>query len=200
MDKFKKFIPLILLVIAALAILILTGNKDEEVINYGYEGYIIGMQNTQEGTVLTTLNGNTKSEFVVKRNTKATYNGTITDLQEGDYIKLNTTKNSDRDIKEFSAYSAFATEGKVFFAEGYETPLLLTPYYASYRVFSLIFASDSTAAPTTGTPVKVYYQYPINAATVTIVADGILATSESAELSAEEIAFLQKQAYTVTTP
>lgn len=200
MKKFKKFIPLILLVVAALVILALTGNKTEKTVEYEYEGYIIGIQETDEGTLLTTLRGDTQADFVVKKNTEKTYNGTITDLQKGDYIKLNTTRSSDHDIKEFSAYSAFGTEGTVFYAEGYTTPFLLTPYYASYRIFNLIFVQDPTSALPTGTQVKIYCQYPINAATTSIVTDGILTTGEAAELSAEEREYIEKQEYTITTP
>lgn len=200
MKKFKKFIPLLILVVVALAILVWACNKTEKTVDYDHEGYVIAMKDADEGTILTVLNGDTKSEFVVKQSTKENYNGGITQLQEGDYIKLITTRNSDRDIKEFSAYSAFSTEGTVFYAEGHTTPFLLTPYYASYRVYSLIFVQEPTSAPQTGTPVKVYYQHPVNAATVNIVTDGILATGETAELSTEELEYIEKQEYTIIAP
>ena len=199
MKKFKKFLPLLLLTIAALGLLIWSCLQTEGSESYNYEGYIVGINETKEGTVLTTLNGNTQSEFVVKGNTKEKFNGDLKELRVGDCIKLTTKKNSDRDIQRFSVYSGFSMEGKIVNVEGQDTPFLLTPYYASYRIYSLIPAQEPASFPKTGTTVKIYYQYPINAATVSIVADIIQPTSDIVSpLTDAEAAYMSNQGYTVS--
>ena len=199
MEKFKKFIPLLILVIAALGLLIWACLQTEGSENYNYEGYIIGIRESEEGTVLTPLSGNTQSEFVVKRNTKEKFNGEVKELRVGDCILLTTKKNSDRDIQRFSVYSGFSMEGKIVNVEGQDTPFLLTPYYASYRLYSLIPAQELVSFPETGTTVKIYYQYPINAATVSIVADIIQPTSNIVSpLTDAESSYMVNQGYTVS--
>ena len=198
MKKFKKFLPLLILVIVALGILVWACLQTEGSESYNYEGYIVGISETKEGTVLTTLQGNTQSEFVVKRNTKEKFNGDVKELRVGDCIKLTTRKNSDRDIERFSVYSGFSMEGKIVNVEGQDTPFLLTPYYASYKIYSLIPAQELTSFPQTGTTVKIYYQYPINAATVSIVADIIQPTSDIVSpLTDAEASYIANQGYTV---
>ena len=198
MKKFKKFLPLLILVVVAIGILVWASLQTKGSESYNYEGYIIGINKTSEGTVLTIFNGNTQSEFVVKGNTKEKFNGDITELRVGDCIKLTTRKNSDRDIQKFSVYSGFSMEGKLVNVEGQDTPFLLIPYYASYRLYSLIPVQEITSFPQTGTAVKIYYQYPINAATVSIVADIIQPTSDIASPLADgEATYIANQGYTV---
>ena len=199
MKKFKKFLPLVILVIAALGILVWSCLQTEGSESYDYEGYIVGINETKEGTVLTTLQGNTQSEFVVKGNTKEKFNGDVKELRVGDCIKLTTKKNSDRDIQRFSVYSGFSMEGKIVNVDGHDTPFLLIPYYASYRLYSLIPAQDLATFPQTGATVKIYYQYPINAATVSIVVDIIQPTSDTVSpLTDAEASFIQNQGYTIS--
>ena len=202
MKKFKKFLPLLILVLAAAVILVWSCLKTEEDtgIAYEHEGYIMGIHNTSEGTLLTLQNGNTKSEFLMTAATDETFNGEITQLQEGNYIKLNTTKNSDRNIKEFSAYSAFNMAGKIFYADNGDGPYLLIPAYGSYRVFALIPAQDSITVPQTGTEVKVYYQYPMNASTVNLVVDIIAPTSDAVtSLTEDEVDYITDKGYLISS-
>ncbi len=203
MEKFKKFVPLLILVVAALAILVWACLQTEGSENYNYEGYIIGIRETDEGTVLTTLSGNAQSEFVVKWNTKEKYNGDVKELRAGDCIKLSTTRRSDRNIKRFSVYSGFAMEGRIVNAEGHDTPFLLTTIANTkyYRLYSLITAQDTAPTLQTGTQVKIYYQYPLNAATVSIVADIIQPVSDTVSpLTEEEVSYITTQGYTVSAP
>jgi len=203
MKKFKKFLPCVILLIAIIGVLVWACFQTEGSESYNYEGYIVGIRETEEGTVLTTLSGNTQSEFVVKGHTKERYNGEVTELRVGDCIKLSTTKRSDRVIKRFSVYSGFAMEGKIVNAEGHDTPFLLTTMATTkyYRLYSLIAAQDSVSTLQTGTQVKVYYQYPLNAATQSVVVDIIQPTSDTpAPLSEEEVSYLTAHGYTVSAP
>lgn len=201
MKKFQKFLPLLILVVVALGLLVWACLQTEGSESYNYEGYIIGINETNEGTVLTTLSDNTQSEFVVKRNTKEKFNGEVKELRVGDCIKLSTKKNSARDIQRFSVYSGFSMEGKIVNVEGQDDPLLLTTIanIKYYRVYSLISAENSASVLQTGTQVKVYYQYPLNAASVSVVADIVQPTSDIAShLTEEEASYLTSQGYTVS--
>ena len=158
------------------------------------------MRETDEGTVLTTISGEKKFEFTLKWYTKERFSGELTELKEGAFIKLNTTRNSDTNIKNFSAFEGFSMEGKIVFMENMDSPFILTvdKKFNYYMLYSLIFAEDMTYPLQTGTQVKVYYQYPLNASTKTFVADVIEPTTDIlSELTEEEIAYLGRQGYTV---
>lgn len=203
MEKFKKYLPLLVLVVVAIALLVWTSIETGGSDSYNYEGYIIDIRETDEGTVLTTLSGHTQSEFVVKWNTRAKYNGDIKELRIGDCIKLSTAKNSDRNIKKFSVYSGFSLEGKIVYTEGQASPFLLTTSATTkaYRLYSLIATQDTAAIPQAGTQTKIYFQYPINAATTSIVVDIIQPVSDiPSPLTEAEIAYIKLMGYTVSTP
>lgn len=203
MNKYKKIALCSILVIGALLLLVWACLETDSSDNYQYEGYILAIQETDAGTVLTTLRGDTQSEFTVKWYTKEKYNGEIQQLREGDCIKLSTTRRSDTNIKKFSAYSGFSMEGKIVYMEGLASPFLLTTSAntKAYRLYGLISSQASASAPQAGTQVKVYYQYPLNAATVSIVVDIIQPISDTATpLTEAEIAYITSQDYTVSAP
>ena len=124
----------------------------------------------------------------------------LTELKEEVFIRLNTTRNSDSKIKDFSAYEGFSMEGKIVYMEGCSEPFILTidDYYDYYMLYSLISSQDIQYPLQTGTQVKVYYQYPLNASTKTFVVDVIDITSDILSAPTEkEIAYFGRQGYTV---
>lgn len=202
MEKLKKIItfgvlPLLVVLLAVWAFLGTSGSD-----SYNYQGYIIAMRDTDDGTVLTTISGDKKSEFTLKWYTKEKFSGELTELKEGAFIKLSTTKNSDTNIKKFSAFEGFSMEGKIVFMENLSSPFILTidKKLNYYMLYSLIFAEDMTYPLQTGTQVKIYYQYPLNASTKTFVADVIEPTTDVlSELTEEEIAYIGRMGYTVAS-
>lgn len=170
--------------------------------SYNYQGYIIAIRESEEGTVLTTINGDTKAEFTLKWYTRKNFQGELEELKEGVFIKLSTTRNSNTSIKKFSAYEGYSMEGRIVFMENLTAPFILTIDKAlNYpMLYSLISAQDIAYPLQTGTQVKVYYQYPLNASTKTIVVDVIEPTSDIlSELTQEEIAYIGRQGYTVAS-
>ena len=200
MSKIKKIVifgilPLLVVLLAVWAYCETAGSD-----SYNYQGYIVAMRKSNEGTVLTTVNGDKKAEFTVKWYTRKKFSGELTELTEGAFIKLSTTDDDSTNIKKFSAYNGFSMEGKIVFMENLSSPFILSEDndYNYYMLYSLISAEDITYPLQTGTQVKVYYQYPINASTETIVVDVIEPTSDIlSPLTEKEIAYIGRQGYTV---
>lgn len=198
--KLKKIVvygvlPLLVVLLAVWAFYETSGSD-----SYSYQGYIIAMKDSEDGKVLTTISGDKTSEFVIKWYTKKTFNGALQELKEGVCIKLNTTGRSNRNIKEFSAYEGFTMEGKIVFMEGHTSPFILTRSKTvnTYMVYSLISSQDITYPVSTGSQVTVYYQYPINASTKSIVVDVVQPVTDIlSPLTEEETRFITRQGYTV---
>lgn len=168
--------------------------------SYNYQGYIIAMRESSDGTVLTTINGDKKAEFTLKWYTRKQFQGELTELKEGSFIKLSTTDDDSTNIKKFSAYEGYSMEGKIVFMENLSSPFILSVdnNYSYYMLYSLISVEDIAYPLQTGTQVKVYYQYPINASTKTIVVDVIAPTTDAlSALTEKEIAYIGRQGYTV---
>ena len=202
MEKIKKIVifgvlPLLVVLLAVWAFCETSGSD-----SYNYQGYIVAMRESDSGKVITTVSGDKKSEFTLKWFTKEKFSGELTELKEGAFIKLSTTRKSDTDIKKFSAFEGFSMEGKIVFMENLDSPFILTidKKFNYYMLYSLIFAEDINYSLQTGTQVKVYYQYPLNASTKTFVADVIEPTTDVlSELTEEEIAYIGRQGYTVAS-
>lgn len=200
MDKIKKIIvfgilPLLVVLLAVWAFCETVGSD-----SYSYQGYITAIRETEDGTVLTTVSGDKMAEFTIKWYTRKSFNGELKELKEGVCIKLSTTKNSDTNIKKFSAYEGFSMEGKIVFMEDLDSPFILTIHkdLNYYMLYSLISAQDIAYPLQTGTQVKVYYQYPLNASTKTVVVDVIEPTTDIlSPLTEKEIAYIDRQGYTV---
>ena len=202
MEKIKKIVifgvlPLLVVLLAVWAFCETSGSD-----SYNYQGYIVAMRESDSGKVITTVSGDKKSEFTLKWFTKEKFSGELTELKEGAFIKLSTTRKSDTDIKKFSAFEGFSMEGKIVFMENLDSPFILTidKKFNYYMLYSLIFAEDINYFLQTGTQVKVYYQYPLNASTKTFVADVVESTTDVlSELTEAEIAYIGRQGYTVAS-
>ena len=200
MNKIKKIVifgvlPLLVLLLAVWAFCETSGSD-----SYNYQGYIVAMRDSDNGKVITTVSGDKKAEFTLKWFTKKQFSGELTELKEGAFIRLSTTRNSDTDIKKFSAFEGFSMEGKIVFMENLDTPFILTidKSLNYYMLYALISAEDIDYSLQTGTQVKVYYQYPLNASTKTFVADVIETTTDIlSEMTEAEIAYIGRQGYTV---
>lgn len=200
MKKLKKLVtfgilPLLVVLLAVWAFCETAGSD-----SYAYQGYIVGIRNTSEGTVIETLTGDKTSEFMLTRLTREHFEGDLKELKEGVFIRLSTTRNSDRNIKKFSAYEGFSMDGKIVFMENLSSPFILSEDndYNYYMLYSLISAEYISYPLQTGTQVKIYYQYPINASTTTIVVDVIRPTTDIlSALTEEEIAYIGRQGYAV---
>ena len=183
------------LLLAALAVWAFSETKGSD--SYNYQGYVIDIQ----GNIITTLSGDTESQFAVKWYTKKTFNEDKTEISVGDCIKLSTL-GSNGNIQKFSVYEGFSMEGKIVFMENQETPFILTvdKSFNYYMLYSLISAQDITYPLQTGTQVKIYYQYPLNASSKTVVADVVTPTTDLLwDLTEDEIAYIGRQGYTIAS-
>lgn len=183
------------LLLVALAVWAFSETAGSE--SYNYQGYVIDIQ----GNTITTLSGDMESKFTVKWYTKKKFNGELTEISVGDCIKLSTRGNSGS-IQKFSVYEGFSMEGKIVFMENHDNPFILTinKSFNYYMLYSLISAQDITYPLQTGTQVKIYYQYPLNASTKAIVVDVIEPTTDILwELTEDEIAYIGRQGYTIAS-
>ena len=199
MGTIKKKIGLIVAVVLLLAFagwaFFGTAGSDD----YNYQGYVLDVREENKDTVITVINGDTQSEFVIKWYTRETYNGDKTAIEAGDHIKLNTTKNGNN-IKKFSVYSGYTMEGKVVYVNEETAPFLLVTKENtnSMYFYKLIFAGDEMKPMETGCEIKVYYQYPLEPGNRTIVVDIVTQiTTEPTPLTEQEINFITGYRYTI---
>jgi len=200
MEKFKKIITFGLLPLLIVLLAVWAFSQSSDFDSYSYQGYVTAIRETENGTVITTVSGDKTAEFNLKWYTREKFSGELTELKENAFIRLSTTRNSDTIVKRFSAYEGFTMEGKIVFMEGHSEPFILTidNSYNYYMLYSLISSQDIQYPLQTGTQVKVYYQYPLNASTKTFVVDVIDITSDILSVPTEkEIAYFGRQGYTV---
>lgn len=167
---------------------------------YSYEGYIVAMRKAGGNTVITTVNGAEKNEFSLKWYTKKNFSGELTELKEGAFIKLNTTGKNSKNIRNFSAYEGFSMEGKIVYLEGETDPYILTfgKTVKYYVLYALIPSQDIKYQFETGTQVKAYYQYPLNANTKKVVVDVIETTTDAlSPLTEDEFAYIERMGFKV---
>ena len=202
MELIKKIITfgVLPLLVVALAVWAFVGTAGSE--DYSYQGYIVAVRQTDDGTVITTLSGETQSEFVIKKTTKQVFNGELKELKECAFIRLSTKRGSDTQVKRFSAYEGYCMEGKILYLEGQTYPSILTidPSYNYNMLYTLIPSQDISYQLETGTQVKAYYQYPLNASTEKVVVDVIQVTSDTlSPLTEDELAYLERMGHTVAS-
>ena len=186
----------LLLVAIGILIFVLTAKPT----TYSYTGHIIAVRDSDDGKVITTLYGNKQSEFTIKWYTKKAFEGGLTELKEGAFIKLNTTKKSETNVKNFLAYEGFSMTGTIVYLEGETKPYILTfgTVVNYYSLYALIPSDDTDYNLETGMQVKIHYQYELNASIEQIVVDAITPTSEDiATFTEEEMNFIQRKGYTI---
>ena len=177
---------------------LLTPPKSDD---YAYQGYITDMRKAGSDTIITVISGDGVKEFTVKRNTKQTFNGEITTLSVGNFIRLSTTRNSETDIKRFAAHDGYSMNGKLVRIQEHNTTFILTTDKGTgdFRLFTLVFATSDLTDLSNGSAIKIYYQYPIVSGNYRIAADVITQTDNgSAEFTEEEVAYITSWGYTLS--
>lgn len=204
MNKGKILWTGIGLLLVALAVWFILSNSGSD--SYNYQGYVVNVREDGKDTVLTTISGNTSSEFTIKWYTKEKYNEDAKSVQVGDHIKLSTTGSNSKNLKKFSVYAGYSIAGKIFYTEDSTTPMLLVQSKATktYYVYSLIFDQapvNDKGEPITlpvGSQINVFYSYPLMGGNNTIVTGAMQYTSDVIEpLTEDEIAYLTFLNYTL---
>lgn len=197
MKKFCIVLGALLLVILATWGICETVGSDY----YNYVGYIIDVSENQNGeTVLVTLSGNVESEFTVKWYTKKSA-PVKQPFIVGDRILLSTTHFSNKNIKKLKLQVGYSSVGKLFYAEGLDTPFVLTAgEETGERKYLISFIShddELLADAKTGDTVKLYHAFPMTIATPTVIAEAgvVLEKSLGEPFNAEEIVFIESKGY-----
>ena len=177
-NKTKRNVIIIITVICLLLVvwLMIRVTKDKV---YAYEGYVIEIKPSGKNQILTTINANGLSEYVIKRSTRKEFEKDKKVIAVGDYIQLNPKKRSENEVKECFVFAAYSAEGKIFNIVGDDAPyIIITTASNTLDVYKLLSPDGTIAAMPTGTTVKIYYQYEINNASEKVVADVIQPLSD----------------------
>ena len=199
MKKSKKTILISLIALAAVIIaawgICETAGSD----SYSYQGYILDMRTTSDGTILTTISGDKLAEFTVKWYSRQKFNGEAQEIKIGNFIKLSTTGKSSDSIKKLSVYEGYSKDGKLVYMKDLASPFILAKNKLTntFELYSLISANDDSQTIANCIPITIYYQYPLASGNVSVVADIIRPTSDIPQtLTEEEIAFITAAGYT----
>lgn len=178
-NKTKRNTIIVITVICLLLVAWLVIRATREKV-YAYEGYVIEIKPSGKDQILTTINANGHSEFIIKKSTKKTFGGDKKSIAVGDYIQLNPKKDSETEVKECFVFEAFSAEGKIFHIVGDDAPyVIITTAPNALDVYKLLSPNGTVASMPTGTPVKIYYQYALNNASEQVVADVIQPLSDT---------------------
>lgn len=148
---------------------------------YNYKGYVVDVVEENGDTVIVTLSGNVESRFTLKWYSREKYKKDTNDVEIGDLVRLTTTQYSNTNIKKISVDYGYSVEGKIFYVETLpDRPFLFInePLYGTH-LFDLIPPDENMFdGLKTGDRVRVYYEYPFAAGTVTVQVNGLVFISE----------------------
>lgn len=148
---------------------------------YNYKGYVVDIVEENGDTVIVTLSGNVESRFTLKWYSREKYKKDTNDVEIGDLVRLTTTHYSNTNIKKISVDYGYSVEGKIFYVETLpDRPFLFInePLYGTH-LFDLIPPDENMLdGLKTGDRVRVYYEYPFSAGTVTVQVNGLVFISE----------------------
>ena len=197
MKKFCIVLGALLLVILATWGICETVGSDY----YNYVGYIIDVSENQNGeTVLVTLSGNKELEFIVKWHTRKSA-PRKQPFRVGDRILLSTTHFSNKNIKKLKIEVGYSSVGKLFYAEGLDTPFVLTAgEETGERKYLISFIShddELLADAKMGDTVRIYHAFPMTIAAPTVIAEAgeILEKRPGEPFDESEIAFIESKGY-----
>ena len=168
--------------------------------NYNYQGYVLDITKANNDTVITTITGDTQSEFTVKWYTKKLYNGEKSAIEIGDHIKLSTFGNS-ANMKKFSVCTGYIMEGKVVYVEEIDAPFILSFSKStnSLQLYKLIPSIGEIKEMKTGCEIAVRYQYPLAEGNKTVVVDIVEQKSDiPTTLTEQEVTFISAHGLTVS--
>ena len=198
-NKQKKIVVLVIFAIVVIAVAVWLIVRSPASDNYDYEGFVIDVRQSSEGTVVTAINAKGQSEFVITWSTKKEFKDDKNGIEAGDCIRL-STKRDGTTVKKFSVFKAFYTEGKLVNVAGADSPVLITDNLntGTYKVYKLIPAEGTIPAMPTGTPIRIYYQYALNSATEQVVVDVVQPISDILKpLTEKEREYIAARGFTI---
>ncbi len=170
---------------------------------YNYQGYITDVLENETGeTVIVTISGTGTSEFIVKSYTRIK-GPKKTPFGVGDHVMLSTTRYSDINLKKIKIDVGYATEGKLVYTEAAPFLLTVSQETETSLLVNIVAQNDILSNLKTGDTIRVYhatplYQIaPVHKTPLTIITDSVSLTETGSELTAEEIAFIESQGYTI---
>ncbi len=170
--------------------------------HYNYQGYVVDIVQDDNGdTVIVTLSGNTESRFTLKWYTQVKADENKREITEGDLVMLSTTRHSNTNIKNMRIHDGYSTQGKLVYMNGLICPFVLATAESTnaYYLVSIVTHDNSTLeGMSSGDIVRFYHATPVYTTTITTVADAsiLIEDGTAADLTENEIAFIESQGYT----
>ncbi len=160
MKKSKIFLYISLavfvLTLAALGIYAISGSE-----YYNYEGHIVDIREENGNTVITTLNGNKRSDFTIKWYTKKKMETSNNKLEIGDFVRLTTTHFSNINIKKIRVSDGYIHEGKLVYFNEADGAFLLyeLPETQTKHLFHLVSFENRAINGNLGEKIRVYRSF-----------------------------------------
>ncbi len=201
----KKALIWICAVLAVIFIVVWLADANVGSDNYDYKGYVIDVYENAKGeTEIIALSGDVESHFVIKPYTKMT-SPAQKPVEAGDLIMLTTTRSSSEDIKKMKVSPGYSTEGKIFFVDGVDSPFILTlsTDTGARQIVNLVYNDDIFLPDITGIGdvIKIFHSSPLTLSDTTVVVDAEIFIENGSinDLTADDIAFIGSQGYTLRT-
>ena len=165
---------------------------------YNYTGYVLEVkENEKNQIVITTVSGGKTSEFVLKWHSRKRFEKEKREIAVGDYVMLSTTRFSNTDIKKMSINEGYSTEGKLVYVNESEVPFILAVDASTNQRYLVKIEYIGELTGATGDEICIYHYYPIHEQSLGVLSDAYTIASDGAELTIEEIAFIESKGYTV---
>ncbi len=169
--------------------------------NYEYKGFVTDVYENAKGeTVIATISDDVESEFVIKPNTEMIA-PVKTPVSVGDYVQLTTTRSGSTDIRKMKVSPGFSTEGRLIYVEGDESPFVLTVNANGKRLLVRLIDDNATLPGISGMGdvIKVYHSSHILLDNPTVAVEALIfiENGTAADITAEDIAFIESQGYKV---
>ena len=169
--------------------------------NWAYKGFIIEVyENARGETVIVTISDDVESEYVIKSNTEMVA-PVKTPVSVGDHVQLTTARSSDRDIKKMQVSVGYSTAGRLVYLADEEAPFVLTETGDGTRLLVRLIDDNATLPGISGMGdvIRVYHSSPVLHAEPIAAVEALifLENGTAADITAEDVAFIESQGYTV---
>ena len=191
-------------VMACLAVLLLmpgcTSTADDE--NYEYTGFITEIyQNARGDTVIVCIADDVISEYIIKDSTKIVSAPADEPFAAGDHVMLSTTSRSDDVVERIKVSLGQSVVGRLVYVDGDESPFLLTEMNGGAKLLIKLVDESGTLPGVSGIGdvIKVYHSEHIvhDDPVVEVEAMTFVENGSVADLTDEDIAFIESKGYTV---
>ncbi|MBO5702867.1 MAG: hypothetical protein J6S71_10555 [Clostridia bacterium] len=194
----KKILSVVLVAVAILfSFTACTGSGE---VNYEYRGFVTEVYENAKGeNVVVCISDDVESEFIINSNTKIIAPANVP-VAVGDYVMLTTMRRNDEIVEKIQVSPGYSTTGRLIYVDGEESPFVLTePQEDGSRLLVRLVDYRGTLPGISGIGdvIKVFHssQIVLTEPTANVEALIFIENGTAADLTAEDIAFIELQGY-----